>query len=363
MESVQLLEQPAVQVVTECVECLAVSDACKLHKRCRECGVVKGRVIDFGARYNFCDNHRGIEDKVARTLKAESCEQCQETRKSFYRQPRCHECDRKRGARRSLLRKVRHELTAAGRDQSAIEVSDSAKPSLKIRELLPPAISSMIGTAARALGFCMDSAGGALAAAVARGDADSAEELLRRCEPVIRRAARTKNPDDYEDLLQEARIAVYRRVAEGKYDPSKSAIETFAHWKSRGAVSTARRKLRDAQGTQSYSQLKRQQNDGSPAGDGVDSLFGRIRDTFNSSRQDNFEALELREVIDRAFALLDPTDATVLKLRVIEHRTVREIEASSRRREFNLPPMSRSAVLGRQNRALSIVRSALIKEL
>lgn len=325
-------------------------------KRCVQCTDVKNRIADFRPRWGHCKSH---EDFTV------GCLRCKELVNHKTRQPRCKPCETQRGKKIRFAERIQTRLVEQGRHATAVKLTvEGPAFKLKMLEILPEGITSEVTVLGESLNIKIENTvsdeARSLTNRVRAGDKVAAAELLKRVEPMIRKVARANNDEDQLDLLQEARLAVYRKVVEGDYDPTRSKLETFATWKARGAVSTERRRMKKAASMQSYSQTAASDEDGAGS---VDRLFARMRSSFGAEEESDYEGVELREVVGLALSKLDPIDATVVRLRVVEELTVREVEALSQTGEHGLPPMSRSAVLVRQKRAEQSMRELLTQEM
>lgn len=92
-----------------------------LYKVCVECREEKRLQDEFFSRHGRCPRHKRAQ---------EGCRSCETARSSDFRQPRCKDCDRARGARVRRFNRLRAELTAAGfgeetlgRDSAACRVA------------------------------------------------------------------------------------------------------------------------------------------------------------------------------------------------------------------------------------------------
>lgn len=74
-------------------------------KRCCDCKKVKHKFKDFRSRWNRCQKHK--EQGLAKDdKKVLACSACEEARNATIRQPRCVECDAKRGSKKDKGKKV-----------------------------------------------------------------------------------------------------------------------------------------------------------------------------------------------------------------------------------------------------------------
>lgn len=84
-------------------------------RTCVECGEEKP-LHEFFARHARCRVHKQLRH---------GCRTCEHVKNGTFRQPRCKDCDRARGARVRCIKRLRDELEDYGFDESVLRASES----------------------------------------------------------------------------------------------------------------------------------------------------------------------------------------------------------------------------------------------
>jgi len=97
-------------------------------KECVDCGETKDRLKAFKPRWGKCPDHRKT---TKRGEAVEGCEDCENSRNSVVRQPRCVECDAVRGKKKAKT-KAAKPTTKKPAKKAAKKVAAKKKPTKKV---------------------------------------------------------------------------------------------------------------------------------------------------------------------------------------------------------------------------------------
>lgn len=185
------------------------------------------------------------------------------------------------------------------------------------------------------------------------GDLLAQERVLRRCEGIVRSLAKksTIRPlwldSNFEDLAQEARIAVWRQALP-KFNPNLGAsFLTHAWWWARSAVSSELKKMKNRDRVKLQSDCSE--------GDDEDGEFSRGLAGIAAAPVVS-ESIDLDKLVVHVCKL--PTDERhVIWYRFWENKSVREIASLSGDKKHGLPKkLNRQAVCDLTEQALDKLR-------
>ena len=179
-----------------------------------------------------------------------------------------------------------------------------------------------------------------LAGRMARGDPSALEELYDRYAPVVYAliARLVRDPQDREEILQDAFFTVWRRAAtyDGRRGRLSSWLMSIAHHK---AIDFLRRHRHD-------------RPQGLPGGRAPDVDAARDAATWDAVAK-QVQALDEREAIARALQLLRPEEQQVLVLAYFQGYTHKEIAT-----RFSIPL---GTVKSRMRSAVERLRSVMVE--
>ena len=152
------------------------------------------------------------------------------------------------------------------------------------------------------LGVCLDGA--------RRGERRAAEQLVRHCEPLVRRLVRAHRPRAVpeDDLVQEVFLSVFRRL--DRYQPRDGI--PFEHWLSRLTINLCRDALRS----------ERRRTPGRPlSAEALEWIGSLLADPAPPVD----EVLSARAAVETLLAELPAEDRLLLTLLSLEERSLEEV--------------------------------------
>jgi RNA polymerase sigma-70 factor (ECF subfamily) len=179
-----------------------------------------------------------------------------------------------------------------------------------------------------------------LVEATRRGDASAFEELVRRYDRKLLRIALnvTHNPDDAQEVVQDAFFKAYRNLDRFRADAK------FSTWLFRITVNESLMKLRRYRGAQEQSIDNGEENNGSAAFDLTD---------WSPDPEALYGAAEFRQILIGSLQKLSPALRVVFVLRDMEDHSIAQTA--------ELLNLTENAVKSRLSRARSGLRQELTK--